>query len=200
MLKASPNWKQPLKSQERLQGKSNNQIPPQAAVSQPPTESQEISEPRKRVTPDHQKFNVVMYGVKGSPPNTNRPTSDLNNITHTFSQTEVPLEQNSIKDCHRLGKFNEQANKPRPILVTFLRSGDASLLLSKISAFKGPIHIKPDLSIEERSQEAVLLKQRWSLIQRGVERKWMKIRSGALFVDKSVIWMLQGLGFLLSQL
>ena len=119
-----------------------------------------------------------MYGVQESPPNTNRPTRldhDLTNITHAFSQAEVPLERNSIKDCRRLGKFNEQANKPRPILVTFLRSGDASLLLSKISAFKGPIHIKPDLSIEERSQEAVLLKQRWSLIQRGVERKRMKM-------------------------
>ena len=71
----------------------------------------------------------------------------------------------TLSDCHRLGKFNEQA---RPILVTFLRSGDASLFLSKIGAFKGPICSKPDLSIEERSQEAVLLKQGWSLIQREV--------------------------------
>ena len=61
-----------------LQGNSNNQTPPQAAVSQHPTESQERSEPRKQVTSDHQKFNVVMH----------RPTRldhDLTSITHAFS-------------------------------------------------------------------------------------------------------------------
>jgi len=80
------------------QGNSNNQTLPQATVSQPPTESQERSEPRKQITPDHQKFNVVMHGVKKSPPNTNRPTrldNDMTNITHAFPQTEVPLERNS---------------------------------------------------------------------------------------------------------
>ena len=93
-----------------------------------------------------------MYGVKESPPNTNRPTRldhDLTNITHAFSQTQYHLNKILLK-THRLEKFNEQANKPRPILVTFLQSGDASLLLSKIGAFKGPIHIKPDLSIEKK--------------------------------------------------
>ena len=35
-----------------LQGNSNNQTLPQATVSQPPTESQERSEPRKRIIPD----------------------------------------------------------------------------------------------------------------------------------------------------
>ena len=62
-------------------------------------------------------------------------------------------------------------------------------MLSKIGTFKGPIRIKPDLSIEERSQEAVLLKQRWSLIQRGMERKWMKIRSGALLILLTISYM-----------
>ena len=46
--------------------------------------------------------------------------------------------------------MNRQTNQDL-FLVTFLRSGDASLFLSKIGAFKGLIHIKPDLSIEERS-------------------------------------------------
>jgi len=104
-----------------------------------------------------------MYGAKESHSNTIRPARldhDLTNITQAFSETQVPLERNSIKDCHRLGKFRETANKPKPILITFLCSGDASLALSKISSFKGQVLIKPDLSPEERSQEAVLLKQR----------------------------------------
>jgi len=80
-----------------------------------------------------------MYGVKKSPPNTIRLTRldhDLTNITQAFSETQVPLERNSIKDCHRLLKFREAGNKPRPILIIFLHSGDASLALSRISSFK----------------------------------------------------------------
>ena len=120
------------------------------------------------------RFNFIMYGVKESPANTNRSTrldQDLSNITHAFSQTNLPLERQSIKDCRRLGKFNSNATKPRPILVSFLRSIDASMALSKISEFKSPIRIKPDLSPEERAQESVLLKEHWSLIQKGAERK-----------------------------
>jgi len=83
-----------------------------------------------------------MYGVKESPSNTIRPARldhDLTIITQAFSETQVPLERTSIKDCHRFGKFKETANKPRPILITFLHSRDASLALSKISSFKGQV-------------------------------------------------------------
>jgi len=69
------------------------------------------------------------------------------------------------------------------------------LVLSKIGTFKGLIRIKPDLSIEERSRETVLLKQHWSLIQRGVERKRMRKRNGALFADNEICGCLKGLDF-----
>ena len=158
---------------------SQNQTTSKAATSQPPVESQtRTSEPHKQTTSDR-KFNIVMYGVKESPPNTIRPARldhDLTNITQAFSETQVPLERSSIKDCHRLGKFKETANKPRPILTTFLRSGDASLALSRISSFKGQVRIKPNLSPEERSQEVVLLKQRWSLIQEELRENASKYR------------------------
>ena len=131
------------------------------------------SEKQKENASDR-RFNIVMYGVKESPANTNRSTrldQDLFNITHAFSQTNLPLERQSIKDCCRLGKFNSNAIKPRPILVSFLRSIDASMALSKISEFKSSIRIKPDLSPEERAQESVLLKERWSLIDPEGSRK-----------------------------
>ena len=178
--------------------KSDNKTTLTATASQPAVEPQTTaSESTKRISPD-QKFNIVMYGIKESPPNTNRPTrldQDLTNITLVFSQTDLPLEQSSIRDCHRLGKFNEATTKPRPILITFLRSGDASLALSKISSFKGPVRIKPDLSPEERTREAVLMKQRWSLIQRGAERRRIKIRNGALSVDNQLYERLSGSDF-----
>jgi len=122
-----------------------------------------------------------MYGIKESPPNTNtnrsaRLSQDLHNISHVFSQTDLPLERQFIKDCRRLGKFNSDTTNLRLILVSFLRSAGASMALSKISEFKRPNFIKPDLSPEERANESVLLKQRWALIQKGVERKQFKIR------------------------
>jgi len=76
-----------------------------------------------------------MYGVKEFPPNTIRPARldhDYTNITQIFSETQVPLERNSIKDCHRLGKFKEVVSKSRPILIIFLCSGDASLTLAHL--------------------------------------------------------------------
>jgi len=54
------------------------------------------------------------------------------------------------------------------------------MALSKISEFKSPIQ-KPDLLPEERAQESVLLKERWLLIQKGVERKQIKLRDETLF-------------------
>jgi len=58
------------------------------------------------------------------------------------------------------------------------------MALSKIC---GPIYIKPDLSPEERAKESILLKERWGLIQKGAERKQIKLRNGALFVDNQLM-------------
>ena len=45
------------------------------------------------------------------------------------------------------------------------------MALSKMSAFKAPVHIKPDLTQEEREVESFLLKERWSLTQLGFDKK-----------------------------
>ena len=84
-------------------------------------ESKPSSEKQKERAPDR-KFNIVMYGVKESPVNTSWSTRldhDIANITNVFSQTSFPVERQSIKDCRRL---NSNATKPRPILVSSLRS------------------------------------------------------------------------------
>ena len=43
------------------------------------------------------------------------------------------------------------------------------------------ITCKPDLSRQERQVEAILLKERWKLIQSGIDRKDIKIRNGSLY-------------------
>ena len=138
---------------------------------------------------DKKFFNVVMYGIKESPPKTSkaeRQVQDLENITNAFENVDLQIEASSIRDCFRLGKYKSNASRPRPILIKFLRSTEATMALSKMSLFKAPVHIKPDLTQEERDIESFLLKERWSLIQTGFEKKRVKIRNKSIFIDNKL--------------
>ena len=84
---------------------------------------------------------------------------DLENITNAFGNSDLPIEASLIRDCFRLGKYKPNASRPRPILIKFLRSLEATMALSKMSLFKAPVHIKPDLTQEERDIKSFLLKE-----------------------------------------
>ena len=114
-----------------------------------------------------------MYGLEENPSNTTRQDRlqlDVKSIISTFSKLENPINENSIKDCYRLGKYNAQASHPRPVLVKFLRYTDASNILSNKSKLSKPVFVKPDLTSEERAIESLLLKERRALIEKGVGR------------------------------
>ena len=70
--------------------------------------------------------------------------------------------------------------------VKFIRVSDVSNVLSKRRLLKHPTFIKPDLNLEERKVESMLLKERWSLIQSGVPRSDIKIRDLHLFVKNKL--------------
>ena len=106
------------------------------------------------------KFNIIMYGIKESPPKTSkadRLDHDLQCIVIAFAEVEHTVDISSIKDCFRLGKFKHDAQRPRPILIKFLRSTEVTMALLKIAAFRAPVAIKPDLTPEERNIESFLL-------------------------------------------
>ena len=137
------------------------------------------------LVPPDRKLNVVVYGLKENPSNTNRQERlqmDVKNVISSFSQLENPISESSIKDCYRLGKYNAEANRPRPILVKFLRYTDVSNILYSKSKLSKPVYVKPDLSAEERAMESLLLKERRSLIEKGIGRQFIKIRNQSLFV------------------
>ena len=138
-------------------------------------------------THDDRKFNVVIYGINECDKGTNRSerlSHDLHNVTTIVCEGDNSVNPLSIRDLLRLGKYREQANKPRPILVRLNRTVDVSILLSKAakSLPKG-IKIKPDMTREERHIESLLLKERWSLMQSGRDRRAIKIRSNKIFVN-----------------
>ena len=141
------------------------------------------------------KFNVVVYGIPESPPNTDRPSHQKHDVEHvlkSLSDIDDEIKSSAFKDIYRLGKFRDNRTKPRPLLVKFLRSIDISNVLRNKSKLKSGIFLKPDLSADEQAKESLLLKERWSLIQKGVERKRIKLRNFSIFVDNQTHCKVEG--------
>jgi len=97
------------------------------------------------------KFNVVVYGIAKSPPNTNKETrikKDLKNLLTLFSDIDSSIEPKFF--C--LGKFKPDSDQPRPLLVKFLRSTDTTNVLQNKTKLPSGVYIKPDLSPRGESQ------------------------------------------------
>ena len=67
--------------------------------------------------------------------------------------------------------------------MKFLRSTDVSNVLRNKSKLSPPVYIKPDLTPEEKAKESMLLKERRSLIEQGVNRKQIKLLNNSILVS-----------------
>ena len=56
-------------------------------------------------------------------------------------------------------------------LDQLIRSSDVQTIFANRGKLSKPVIIKPHMSPEERHNESLLLKERWNLIQSGIERK-----------------------------
>ena len=131
------------------------------------------------------KYNVIVYGVNECPKGTTkhaRLESDLNGAVTVLSKLDNHVQNQSLKDVYRLGKFNPVAIHPRPLLVKFIRATDVVSVLSKKGSLSYPLFIKPDLSPQEKQRDSILLKERWSLVQTGILRHDIKTRGPRLYV------------------
>ena len=140
-------------------------------------------------TQHDRKFNVVVYGIKESnkgTPRHERTDHDLQSVAQIITKVDNNINPLSICDLVRLGKYQADSNRPRPLLVKFNRAIDVSVLLAKTSSLPKEIKIKPDMSPTERQTESILLKERWSLIQAGHERKNIKLRGSKIFVNNKL--------------
>ena len=70
------------------------------------------------------------------------------------------------------------------------QSLDISSILAKRSGLPASITIKTDMSIQEQFTEGLLLKERWSLIKSGVNKKDIKIELPVLYLEgkKDAAW------------
>ena len=142
------------------------QIPATTALFSKKTLSNKVNK-LEQVQSDRKFQNVVIYRIREcskETPRSERLSHDLEQVTSVVSAGEHSINPLSIRDLLRLGKFQEQSSKPRPLLVKINRTIDVSLLLSKGSLPK-ELRIKPDMPAEERQMESLLLKERWALIQ-----------------------------------
>ena len=145
-------------------------------------------EPKER-SPQTRKSNIIAYGVAECAKGTQwfeRCKQDLSSITSLLEKIDPQMPQYVIKDCNRLGKFREDHTRPRPILVKPRRPADASCILANRQSLDPPFIFKSDLSPEARTINALLMKARWSLIQKGTERKCIKITNSKLFVNRKL--------------
>ena len=144
------------------------------------------------------KYNLIVFGLKESSKGTPkhvRNSNDQSSIATIFSSINESVNELSIRDYFRLGKYDE--NRSRPLLVKLTRASDVSMILSgrsKLSTQPG-ITIKPDLSREDRAIESVLLKERRSLIDSGTERRLIKIKGSVLYLNNKKYGSVTGTKF-----
>ena len=174
-----------------------------ASKTQPNTIRRFFTPPKPPSLVSDKRYNVVFYGVDEPPKETSRSDRqkhDLDKLLNILSSLDSSLTSASIKDFHRLGKFKQNNTRPRPLLLKFLRAFEASLILSKKGSLtSSQISIKPDMSPDERKVENALLKERRSLINNGIERKYIKIRGNSLYVHNKLYGQFQNSEFCRSQ-
>ncbi len=138
------------------------------------------------ITSEERKFTIVIHGVDECPKGTSRhlrSTNDVKEISQIITRVNPEIPENSIRDCVRLGKYNEA--KKRPMLVRLSRTYDVSSILSNRKVLRNTKHvIKPNMSKAEREIEFKLLKERWNLISDGTDRSAIRISGSSIFVNK----------------
>ena len=132
------------------------------------------------------KFNIVVFGVTETTGSSRfeRIKIDFREVSSILTDLvpDSPDLSNSIRDCKRLGKYLKNTPRPRPILVTLNSTVDVSNVLSNRHRLHPAFTIKPDLPPVERRTVALLLKERWKLMELGTDRRNIRIRGSSIYL------------------
>ena len=136
-----------------------------------PSYREEISElsigksnvPTVEDTSHYRKFNAVIYGI----PECNSGTTRLERLKQDFCKVFdtcsaiVPHNNpgNFICDTVCLGKYSSDSSRPRPVLVKFNSAVYVSNLLNNKNQCPKGTTVKPDLPLQTRKIESLLLKE-----------------------------------------
>ena len=136
---------------------------------------------KTNVAPDvhDRKYNIVLYGMHECPKGTNRlarTKQDLEKVTEILTGINKNISSHNVRDCFGLGKYKENNDRPRPVLIKMNRSIDIINLLAVRNDLPPQLAIKRDLTPKDRQINSILMKDRWSLIQSGQNKKILKYR------------------------
>ena len=94
-----------------------------------------------------------------------------------------------VEDVFRLGKFDEVAQRTRPIVVKLTNPWNYRLLLMSNQKLKAQnIFVKAFFSKDDWEKGKKLLEYRFKLAQKlNINRSEIKIRSGALFIENQLV-------------
>ena len=132
------------------------------------------------------KFSIVLFGINENPTGTSRHDrikSDMKSCLDVITKLNSEINSQSIRDCLQLGKYKQSSSRPRPLLLKLNRSIDVTTILSKRDQSSQGIVIKPDLSLQDKQCNLLLLSERWKLMQAGTDKKNIKIKSPIIYLN-----------------
>ena len=110
-----------------------------------------------------------------------RHEHDLEEVNKLFAFLTINAE---VTDFKRLGKFEEDASKPRTITVKLSNDWQKRLILvslAKLKHYEKTVYVSKELSPNELLAENKLLKQRRELIDNGIPPRDLRIRELKLY-------------------
>ena len=137
---------------------------------------------------------LILFGVAEKPKDGTGTTSFVELISYDKNKVEeiaqsCGIDKIMVEDVFRLGKFDEAAQRARPIVVKLTNPWNYRLLLMPNQKLKTQnIFVKAFLSKDDWERENKLLDYRFKLAQKlNINRSEIKIRSGALFVGNQFV-------------
>lgn len=105
----------------------------------------------------------------------NRCLHEYDLVSSVINSLQYRSNSITVVDCRRLGKYDSNCSRPRPILAKLGRPIDVLGVLANKKELTGGVSIRADLSKQERAAERLLLGERWKLIQSGISQGDLKI-------------------------
>lgn len=137
---------------------------------------------------DNYKYQFKLHGVAEPKDNNNhnRLNADLTVVKSVLDHLKLPNA--TICNIHRLGHYASE--KSRPIVVKLNTIWDVRTVFNNVSTLKSytipKLYISKDLSFTERLLEKQLLRLRYELISKGVDKSNIKIRNLKLYVNNKL--------------
>jgi len=147
--------------------------------------------PVKNENNDMLKFRVKIDGI----PEISKEVKPWDRQNHEKSAIKkifdfLKLENVLLTDSFRVGKYVSESKRPRSVIATVSSVWDRNKILQSAPLLKSyctATYISPALSNADRILERRIMKKRWELIEKGADRKNLKIKNLKLYNNNEIV-------------